>query len=327
MKKEKYVYNERTLQFEKLRLSPQEILIQIGKNVLSVLLVAAGLSWVVYRYMPSPREVAQERELKQLNYYVNALNADVSNMSELLDGLHERDGSVNRIIFGMDPIDENIWNGGTGGHNKYSQLENYGNTGAMLSTSLQKADLLMQKMDIQKKSLDTIYNLAMKRENRLASIPSIKPVRSDLLKHDIHALSGYGIRLHPVHKVKKLHKGLDFTAPEGTAIQATGDGKVTKIEHKSNGYGNYVIIDHGYGYKSLYAHMKKIEVKLGETVVKGQEIGKVGSTGTSTAPHCHYEVLVNGKSVNPIDYCLDGLSPEEYKELVEKASQENQSFD
>ena len=147
------------------------------------------------------------------------------------------------------------------------------------------------------------------------------------LKRKVKHLSGYGIRLHPVHKVKKFHKGIDFTAPKGTAIQSTGNGKVVRVEKRRSGYGTNVIIDHGYGFTSLYAHMKTVNVKKGQRVSKGQKIGTVGSTGTSTAPHLHYEVRINGKAVNPIDYCLDGLSPEEYKELIEKATVENQSFD
>jgi murein DD-endopeptidase MepM/ murein hydrolase activator NlpD len=327
MKKEKYVYNERTLQFEKLKLTPQERFTQVSKTLFSMLALAATISWAMYTYLPTPKEKALEMEKKQMNYHIANINAELSNMATHITDLYKKDGEVNRVVFGLDPIDENVWNGGVGGHEKYKMLNNYGSTGEMLSESLTKVDQLKRQLELQKNSLDTVYNLAIKKEKRLASIPSIKPVRSDQLKRHIHSLSGFGIRLHPVHKVKKLHKGIDFTAPKGTSIQATGDGKVVKVEKKSNGSGNSVTIDHGYGYKTLYAHMYTITVKTGERVKKGQEIGKVGSTGTSTAPHCHYEVIVNGKSVNPIDYCLDGLTPQEYKELVDKASQENQSFD
>ena len=143
----------------------------------------------------------------------------------------------------------------------------------------------------------------------------------------MHYLSGYGIRLHPVHKIKKFHKGIDFTAPRGTAIQATGNGVIQRVENRKNGYGRNVIIDHGFGYTTLYAHMQDVDVEVGDTVTKGQKIGTIGSSGTSTAPHLHYEVRINNRPVNPIDYCMDGLTPEEYKELVIRASIENQSFD
>jgi murein DD-endopeptidase MepM/ murein hydrolase activator NlpD len=169
--------------------------------------------------------------------------------------------------------------------------------------------------------------LAKQREKKLLSIPSIKPVREDKLKRNMHSLSGFGYRIHPVHGVKKFHKGIDFTAPRGTAIQATGNGKVIRVQKRRYGYGNNIIIDHGFGYTTLYAHLSEIDIQVGDEVVKGQKIGTIGSTGTSTAPHLHYEVRINDRVVNPIDYCMDGLTLEEYQELVRKASIENQSFD
>ena len=160
----------------------------------------------------------------------------------------------------------------------------------------------------------------------LASIPSIKPVRSDKLARSVKLLSGFGYRIHPIFKVRKMHAGIDFTAPRGTPIQATGNGKIIKAG-RGSGYGNRVIIDHGYGYQTLYAHMDRIDVKVGQTVTRGEKIGLVGNTGASTAPHCHYEVIYKGQKVNPIQFVLDGLSPEEYQELVNVASLENQSMD
>ena len=176
-------------------------------------------------------------------------------------------------------------------------------------------------------SLDTLSQIAHIHEDRLASIPSIKPIQEDKLKRKVRHLSGYGMRIHPVHKVKKMHKGIDFTAPKGTAIQATGNGVVKKVEKKRTGYGTSILIDHGYGFSTLYGHLNEVSVKKGQQVKKGEVIGKVGSTGTSTAPHCHYEVRINDVAVNPIDYCLDGLSPEEYQLLVRMAHEENHSFD
>ena len=168
--------------------------------------------------------------------------------------------------------------------------------------------------------------MAEDKEKMLASIPSIKPVRSDKLNRGVKLLSGFGYRLHPIHKIRKMHQGIDFSAPRGTAIQATGDGVVEAVKYKKSGYGIHVIIDHGYGYKTLYGHMSKVDVQTGQKIKKGQKIGSVGSTGTSTAPHCHYEVHYKGKAVNPIDYVLDGLTPKEYQELVRLAELDNQSF-
>lgn len=327
MRQQKYVYNERTLQFEKHRLSPAEKFRKLFLSIASVSTVAFLIFALAYKFFPTPKEQALEREKEMLTYHFSSLNQDLGLMAQDIEQLQEKDAQVHRMIFGIDPLDDAIWNGGIGGTNRYSLLESYEETGDMIKSSLQDADKLKRKINLQKESLDTLFRMALEKEKRLASIPSIKPVQEDKLKRRLTSLSGYGIRLHPVHKVKKLHQGIDFTAPRGTAIQATGDGVVHRVEKRKKGYGQNVIIDHGYGYKTLYAHMSTIDIKQGDKVKKGQKIGEIGSTGTSTAPHLHYEVRLNGKAVNPIDYCLDGLSPQEYTELVEKASVENQSFD
>jgi len=327
MKREKYVYNEQTLQYEKYKRTPTEKLTRFAGFTLSMLLVSVVFFGVAYSYFPTPKEKSLERENQQMVFHFDNLKGDFGIIAEDLEQLQRKDAEVHRMIFGLDPIDESVWDGGVGGHNKYAMLDNFGETGEMISESLEDVDKLKRKIELQRESLDMIFEMARAKEEKLASIPSIKPVVEDKLKRKIKHLSGYGIRLHPVHKVKKFHKGIDFTAPSGTAIQATGNGTVIRVEKKKRGYGHNVVIDHGFGYTTLYAHMKTIIVKKGEKVTKGQKIGEIGSTGTSTAPHLHYEVRINGKAVNPIDYCLDGLTPTEYKELVAKASEENQSFD
>jgi len=309
------------------KLSPTQKLVKFLKTSVSISVVSLIFITVAYKYFPTPKEQALEREKDIISYHFDNLSSDLQLLSNDLESLQKKDAEVHRMIFGIDPLDEAIWDGGIGGTNRYEVLDNFEETGTMIKESLSYAEKLKRKMKLQKESLDTLYQMALEKEKRLASIPSIKPVREDKLKRRLRSLSGYGIRLHPVHKVKKRHNGIDFTAPRGTPIQATGNGTVTRIEKRKKGYGNNVIIDHGYGYTTLYAHMQTINVKKGEKVKKGQQIGVVGSTGTSTAPHLHYEVRLNKKAVNPIDYCLDGLSPEEYKELVEKASLQNQSFD
>jgi len=327
MKREKYVYNEQTLQYEKLRLTPAEKLSRASGLTILLLACSALIFGVAYKYFPTPKEKALQRENQQMVFHFDHLKTDLGQIAQDLNQLQRKDADVHRMIFGLDPIDDAVWNGGIGGHNKYAMLDNFEETGEMISESLEDVDKLKRKIELQRESLDMLFEMASAKEKKLASIPSIKPVVEDKLKRKIKHLSGYGIRLHPVHKVKKFHKGIDFTAPSGTAIQATGNGTVIRVEKKKRGYGHNVVIDHGYGYTTLYAHMKTIIVKKGEKVKKGQKIGEIGSTGTSTAPHLHYEVRINGKAVNPIDYCLDGLSPTEYKELVAKASEENQSFD
>jgi len=326
MRKEKYVYNNHTLQYEKVTVAFRSRLLKFFGVVSAVVVAAFVMYSFTSEYFPSPQEKSLQRELVQMEYHLNNLTEQFGNISNDVNFLQQKDAEIHRQVFGMEPIDNAVWEGGIGGHDQYAYLNNFRNSGELLKAALAKADKLKRKIELQRLSLDSIHGLAKIREVKLASIPSIKPVQEDKLKRNIRYLSGFGWRMHPIHKVKKFHNGIDFTAPSGTPIQATGDGKIKKIEKLRRGYGHSVTIDHGYGYETLYAHMKTILVKKGQKVSKGQKIGTVGNTGSSTAPHCHYEVRVNGTAVNPIDYCMDGLSPMEYQELLHHASVENQSF-
>ncbi|HXR80594.1 MAG TPA: peptidoglycan DD-metalloendopeptidase family protein [Saprospiraceae bacterium] len=323
----KYVYNESTLTFEEYK-TPGKFRILTLFGYLCATMVTAFLFFFLHNtYFPSQKELTLMRELDQMKYQYTTINDQLEDMSGQLAAVQERDRGIHRFMLGMDPIDENVWSGGTGGSDKYAGLIKYPNTGEVLIRTKEKVDKLMLQLKIQKNSLDTITEKAHNREEMLASIPSIKPVRIDLLNKNLNALSGYGIRLHPVYKVDRMHTGLDFTAPIGTPIQATGDGVVVTADHEGIGYGNHIIIDHGFGYSSLYGHMSSYIVKVGDTIHKGQTIGYVGNTGTSTGPHLHYEVRVKGNPVDPIIYCMDDLTPEEYQILVQRAQIENQSFD
>lgn len=327
MKRNKYVYNPHTLQFEEAKLSSKQLIYR-GAGILSGIIFGSLLLFIfAYNFLPSPKEKALTRELNQMEMQYDILTTDITSLSQELGQIQEKDANVHRVVFGMDPLDENVWNGGTGGAPKYDYITNYNNTGQIIKESLSKMDKLKLQLNLQKESLTSLEEIALKRKAKLSSIPSIKPVREDKLKRNIHRLSGYGYRLHPVHGVRKFHKGIDFTAPRGTDIISSGDGVVIRVENKKRGYGKNIIIDHGYGYSTLYGHLSQMDVKKGDKVVRGQIIGKIGSTGTSTAPHLHYEVRINGKAVNPIDYCMDGLTPEEYQILVHKSAEENQSFD
>ena len=323
MGKEKFYYNETTLRYEKLKTPLKSKLL----GAFGFLTASAVMALVLYSFLPSPFERAQTREIQQLELQHIAMNDQVEKMGKVLENLQDRDANVHRVIFGMDPIDNQVWNGGQGGSEKYDFITNYKSTGELLQSTQQKADKLKRQLAIQSESLDKLETEASLKEKKLAAIPAIKPIREDKLKRNIRALSGFGMRMHPIFKRKKMHTGMDFTCPKGTDIQATGAGVIEKIIKKKSGYGTHIIINHGYGYQSLYAHMGSVSVKKGEKVSRGQIIGTVGNTGTSTAPHLHYEVRINNKAVNPIDYCMDGLTLEEYHELVERASIENQSFD
>ena len=325
-RKEKFVYNIQTLTYEKVVI-PFKTRIWQAFGFFSVVLVSAvALLTVLYTYFPSPREKELLREIDQMGYKYDQLNQQLDLMSKVLHNIQDRDANVHRAVFGMDPIDQAIWESGVGGHNAHPELSAFEYSGETIEETLNKMDALAQQLAMQSKSLDTIQQLANNQQQMLASLPSIKPVREDKLQKSMNVLSGFGYRIHPVYKVKKFHEGVDFPARIGTAIQATGDGVVVEAGWHS-GYGQCVRISHGYGYETWYAHMNKIHVRAGEKIKKGHKIGEVGDTGLSTAPHLHYEVHYKGRPINPINFCMDSLTPSEYQALVNSANTANQSLD
>ena len=328
MRKEKFIYNTHTLRYEKVEEALSSKLLRVFGFICAALFTAFVFTLISHRYFPSPNEQAQSQEIDKLKAELVEYQDALGMLSEELDVLQERDAFAHRIIFGMNPIDEGVWEGGVGGHDQFEQYRQYKNSGELMATVDQKINKLKRQMVIQSKSLDTIINMAKEKETMFLSIPSIKPVRSDKLKYgrEIVQLSGFGMRIHPVLKQPKMHYGIDFTAKQGTPIYASGAGKVVRCEY-SRTFGNVVVIDHGFKYTSLYAHMSKQLVKVGDKVSRGQKIGLIGSTGLSTAPHLHYEVHHKGQRVNPIHYCMDGLTPEEYQSLVHAAETPNQAFD
>ncbi len=327
MSRRKYFYNTQTLQFEELKV-PMKTKLARGFGMFCAILVSAGILYVLSDiYFPSQKEKSLMREISEMKFQYDGMTAEIGDMSQELTRIQQRDAHLHRFMLDMDPVDESVWTAGVGGSNRYGNLDAYQNAGKIMKETHVTVDQLKRQLNIQAKSLDTIEAIAIDKEDRIGAIPSIKPVRVDLLKRNISMLSGYGIRLHPIHKVNKMHFGLDFTAVRGTAIQSTGNGIVIHVRKSISGYGRNVIIDHGYGYQTLYGHMDEIHVVVGDKIKKGEQIGTVGSTGTSTAPHCHYEVRINGKAVDPIHFCLDELSPEEYTEVVRRAANAKQSFD
>lgn len=328
MSKEKFVFNPNTLRYEKIR-------IPVGKRILLVtgyLLSTATLGFIAFFFLSSSipslnfKEKELKQELTQMEIKFQLLNSQLDKMNSVLENIHQRNANIQEIVFGTEPLDENVWNGGIGGHQQYNELINF-NSKDLLIQTLNKADQLSRKLTLQSKELDELEKMTVEREEMLSSLPSIKPVQEDKLKRKVKYLSGFGMRMHPIHKIPKFHEGIDFTAPSGTNIQATGNGTVIRVEKRSTGYGYNVMIDHGYDYKTLYAHMSEIYVKKGQKVKKGELIGLIGDTGSSTAPHLHYEVRYKDKAVNPIQFVMDGLSPEEYDQLVKMASESNKSLD
>ena len=325
-RKEKFVYNIHTLTYEKVVI-PIKTRIWQAFGFFSVVLVTSfALLAVLYALFPSPREKELMREIEQMEYKYTQLDGQLDIMSKVLGNIQQRDANVHRAVFGMDPVDHDVWEAGVGGHEAHPELSAFKYAGKTVAQTLDKVDMLSRQLTLQSKSLDTIQELANNQQQMLASLPSVKPVREDKLQKSIGTLSGFGYRVHPVYKIRKFHAGLDFPARVGTAIQASGDGVVAEAGWHS-GYGNCVKIRHGYGYETLYGHMNKIVVRPGETVKKGQKIGEVGDTGLSTAPHLHYEVHYKGNPINPINFCMDDLTPKEYQMMVNQANSANQSLD
>jgi murein DD-endopeptidase MepM/ murein hydrolase activator NlpD len=323
MAKIKYFYNPHSLDFEKVKTNIGLLALRVFGFVSASIVFAAFILLILYKYLDSPKERLLKRELEQYKKQTALLDKKVNQLREVLGEMQERDASIYRAIFEADPISPSIRKSAFGGTDRYRDLTGFENSAAIVSLS-QKVDELNAEVYIQSKSFDEIAKLAERKSEFLASIPAIQPISNKQLKH---IASGYGYRVHPIYKTYKMHSGIDFTAPAGTPIYATGDGRVENIEMGHRGYGNHVIINHGFGYQSLYAHMQRIVAKPGKTIKRGELIGYVGNTGLSAAPHLHYEVIKNGNKVNPINYFFNDLSEEEFAAIRDMAEKPSQSFD
>jgi murein DD-endopeptidase MepM/ murein hydrolase activator NlpD len=251
------------------------------------------------------------------------MQKDLQDIEKVLDDIQQRDDNIYRVIFETEPIPSTIRKAGFGGAKKYAHLENLSNSELIIETS-KKLDIVAKQAYIQSKSYDEVLNLALDKEKMLAAIPAIQPVANQDLKM---TASGWGFRIHPIYKIRKFHYGMDFTSPVGTDVYATGDGVVKDVVNSNVGYGKYIEIDHGYGYTTLYAHLNDFNVRKGQKVKRGEVIGYVGNTGTSTAPHLHYEVHRNGTAVNPQNFYYMDLTPAEYERMIALSTNMGQSFD
>ena len=323
MSKIKYYYDTKTLSYKRIELSN----IDKFKNFIIYFTSSAILAFFIllffFQYFDSPKEKRLKNEIQNLTTQYQVINNDLQQIELVLDDIQKRDDNIYRTIFEADPIPISIRKQGFGGVNRYEKLSGYSNSDLIINTT-KKVDQLTKQLYLQSKSFDEIINLARNKSEMLASIPAIQPVANKDLKR---MASGYGYRIHPIYKTRKMHYGMDFSAKIGTEIYATGDGVVSKVKRSKRGYGNYVKINHGYGYETLYAHMSKYIVKKGQKVKRGEVIGYVGNTGISTAPHLHYEVRKDNKKINPVNFYYNDLTPEEYEKMLELSSQYNQSFD
>ena len=323
MAKIKYYYDTKTLSYKPIKLNSSEKIRGYFIFFLSSILLSFFILMIFYQFFYSPKEKKLKLEIQNLTSQYEVINNDMQQVETVLDEIQERDDNIYRVIFEADPIPTSIRKQGFGGVNRYEKLLGLSNSELMINTS-KKIDQLTKQLYLQSKSFDEVIDLAKNKSNMLASIPAIQPVANKDLKR---MASGYGYRIHPIYKTRKMHYGMDFSAKTGTEIYAPGDGIVSKIIRSKRGYGNYVKINHGFGYETLYAHMSKYIVKRGQKVKRGEVIGYVGNSGISTAPHLHYEVRKDNKKINPMNFYYNDLSPEEYEKMLEISLQSNQSLD
>lgn len=323
MAKVKYYYDPETLSYRKIELRKRDKFKKTLVFLASSLLFAGLIVLLSFQFIESPTQKAQKRELENMKLRYGLLDKKITQAQTVLEGLQERDNNIYRIYFEANPIPLEQRMAGFGGVNRYKSLEGFENSD-MIIEATKNMDILAKQLYVQSKSLDEIINMAEDKEKLLAAIPAIQPVKKEDLKR---MASGFGWRSDPFTKARKMHKGMDFTAPTGTPIYATGNGVVTRADSNSSGFGNHIRIDHGFGYLTLYAHLSKYNVKKGQRVKRGDLIGFVGNTGRSQGPHLHYEVHKDGKAINPINFYYGNLSPEEFKAMLKAANQEGQSFD
>src|SRR5690606_4507361 len=300
MSKVKYYYDPDTLSYRKIEPRKSKkyrnvVLFLLGSALFGFLglVILLNTKWV-----NTPKELSLEREVRNYELQFEILTKKMEQMEQVLANIEDRDNNIYRLYFEANPIPEEQRRAGFGGINRYRNLEGYDNSKLILETN-KRMDILTKQIVVQSRSLDEIAALAKEKENLLASIPAIQPVRNESLKR---IASGFGWRNDPFTKVKKFHYGMDFTAPRGTPVYATGDGRIERADNSATGYGNHIRLDHGYGYVSLYAHLYKYNVRVGQRVKRGDVIGFVGSTGRSEAPHLHYEIYKDGERINPINF-------------------------
>jgi len=323
MAKTKYRYNPHTLSYDKIELTLRKKIFKSLTFLGAGLVIGVMIYGLAYTYIDSPKEKQLKRDNAQMLAQYNILNRKLDQLATVLEDVEHRDDNIYRVIFEAEPIDKSIRTAGFGGINRYKKLEGYNDSELIIKTAA-KLDQLSKQLYIQSKSFDEVFEMAKKKEEMLAALPAIQPVSN---KDLTRMASGYGYRIDPHYKVRKMHQGMDFTAPRGTPIYATGDGKVTRADRKSRGFGKHVRIDHGYGYLTLYAHMNKMNVTIGQKVKRGDVIGYVGNTGKSKGPHCHYEVRKDGNPINPVNFYFNDLTPEQYAKMVDLANSPTESMD
>jgi len=323
MKKIKYYYNTHTLRYEKLETPLRVKILRVFGFIAAALVTAAIISFFAFRFVGSPNEKLLQNENERLKDRYRDLSVEVKSIEQKMDELEKRDNDVYRSIFEATPIPDSARAKALEKEQQMALVEGMRES-ELVNSLINSINNLGSRVISQKKSYEEVNELVKNKEQLLAATPAIQPVSNIDLER---VASGYGYRIDPVYKTVKLHAGIDFTAPSGTPVYATAAGNVETAGFHAGGYGNHIIINHGYGYKTLYGHMVRLKKRVGQRVTRGEVIGWVGSTGKSTGPHCHYEVIKNGHKIDPVYFFYNDLTAEQFDRLLKKVAASNQSFD
>ena len=324
MAKIKYYYDTESCRYERIRVSSWDIILNLLGFFVVSSIIGVGIFIAADHYFESPTKASLRKENEELQLYYELIRQDMNKTNQMLGVLQERDDDIYRVVLGMESIPNEIRSAGIGGSNRYIKLLEKGfEREKLIIKNMERMDAMKKRMYIQTKSYDEIMDMAANKEEFLASLPAIQPVSNLEMKR---LASGFGYRVHPIYKVNKMHEGTDFSVKIGTPVYATGDGVIRWTKSAFGGYGKEIEINHGFGYKTKYAHLSEFIVAKGQKVKRGELIGYSGSTGGSTAPHLHYEVIKEGKKVNPVNYFYKNLTDEQYTEILRLSSIENQSM-
>ena len=322
-KQKRYIFNQLTQNFEVLETSKSKRLLRYSLITLALLGFAFLFAVLLFTFFKSPKEKAQARELEYMKLQYEILNDRLDNMEILLSDMEQRDNDLYRVMFEADPIPVNTRRSGFVTPNRYDNLYGYVNSNQVVSAA-RKLDIIASQLYHQSVSYDELFELARNKSDMLAHIPAIFPLKVTEIKY---ISSYFGYRPDPIYKIEKFHSGIDFSAQMGTEAYASGDGVVYDVENGHWGYGNMVTIDHGFGYKTRYAHLQKSAVRKGQKVKRGQLIGYIGNTGKTTGVHLHYEVLKNDVQIDPINFFYNDLTPDEYEQILEQSTLPTQTMD
>ncbi|TWV12699.1 M23 family metallopeptidase [Bacteroidaceae bacterium HV4-6-C5C] len=322
MRKVYYIYNPRTQTYDRIYPTVRQRALSILRRLFVGMGLGVGCFIVLLIIFGSPSEKELRKGNSQLLAQYNVLSHRLDGILEVLQDIQQRDDNLYRVIFQADPVSSVIRQAGYESTNRYEHLMNMPNADLVINTT-QKADMLRKQLYIQSRSFDDVVAMCKSHDKMLKCIPAIQPISNKDLRQ---TASGYGTRIDPIYGTLKFHAGMDFSAHPGTDVYATGDGIIVRVGWES-GLGNTIEIDHGFGYRTVYAHLRDFHTKVGKRVVRGEVIGGVGSTGKSTGPHLHYEVHVKGQIVNPVNYYFMDLSADDYDRMIRIAANHGKVFD